>query len=248
LNINNMDQLGTEGRRVDGPPKLDSGFLYFGNRICPFAHRAWICLLEKGVTNFDYIHIDLGPSKPAWYSKVNPLGTVPCIYDEGKPVFESMIICEFLEEKYKGHGIALMPESPQLRAAVRFFYTQFGEKLKALYQLLMNQDASKTEELKNNVTALMKDFNDKMKEQSDGPFFLGKDISLADISIVTFIERMSLVLKHYREFDIFGDQENTGRLFTLFQEVKKRPAFQQTCSTPEHYIQAYSKYANPKKE
>ena len=58
--------------------------LFFGNRICPFAHRAWWASNELSVP-LDYIHIQLGNEKPSWYTdQVNPSGTVPCIYDEGQ--------------------------------------------------------------------------------------------------------------------------------------------------------------------
>jgi len=32
-------QKGAEGRVVDDAPPLNEGLLYFGNRLCPFAHR-----------------------------------------------------------------------------------------------------------------------------------------------------------------------------------------------------------------
>lgn len=47
----------------------------------------------------DYIHIDLGARKPEWYQKrVNPSGTVPCLYIGGKPIFESVIVSEYIDE------------------------------------------------------------------------------------------------------------------------------------------------------
>jgi glutathione S-transferase len=53
---------------------------------------------DRGAWQFKYIHVDLGEDKPAWFKEeVNPFGTVPCIYDHGRGVFESAIIVEFLE-------------------------------------------------------------------------------------------------------------------------------------------------------
>jgi glutathione S-transferase len=56
------------------------------------------------------VHIDLGEDKPAWYAaSFNPAGTVPAIYDHGKPVFESALCVEFLEDRFPGRGTALLP-------------------------------------------------------------------------------------------------------------------------------------------
>ena len=59
---------------------------------------------------FKYVHVDLGEDKPAWYAaNFNPAGTVPAIYDDGKPVFESALCVEYLEDKFPGRGTALLP-------------------------------------------------------------------------------------------------------------------------------------------
>lgn len=41
---------------------------------------------------------------------VNPYGTVPCLYVNGKGVFESGIICEYIDEMFSDEGPPLMPE------------------------------------------------------------------------------------------------------------------------------------------
>ena len=55
-------------------PSLLKGLKYFGNRLCPFANRAYWALEEKGLLTggeIGYVHVNLGSSKPAWY-KVSP--------------------------------------------------------------------------------------------------------------------------------------------------------------------------------
>jgi len=238
-----------EGRTVDEAPQLDngSGLVYFGNRICPFAHRALWVIIEKGI-QVDSIHIPLGPLKPSWYvQKINELGTVPCIYDNGKPVFESLNVVEFLEEKFKGQGPSFMPKDPHERASIRFFTTQFNEKLKIFYQFLRNGDETKREELKQELLKTLKYFNEQMKNQSEGPYFLGKDISLADIALIPFVARMSLLLKHYQNFDIFEATETSDRILSCFEHCKSRKGFQNSFPDSEVIITAYVSYA-PKKQ
>merc|ERR1711972_300766 len=73
------------------------GLKFFGNRICPFAHRAWWAALEVGAP-IEYIHVDMGrrsggplaegTNKPLWYvDDVSPLATIPTLFDEGVPYF-----------------------------------------------------------------------------------------------------------------------------------------------------------------
>eukprot|EP00128_Syssomonas_multiformis_P015466 Colp12_sorted_trinity150504_noHs@10922 len=240
------EQLGSEGRRVDAAPKEllapGAGLIYFGNRTCPFAHRAWWTVEEKGV-KFDYIHIELGDNKPAWYqAEVNPYGTVPCIYHDGKAVFESLIVAEYIEESFKGQGSDVLPADPKLRADVRLVIAKFGDKVTGkLYGLLSNKDPSKHDELANQLIAGLKEVDALYEKQSNGPFFLGENISLADIALLPFFDRFNATLSHYRNFSLFP---HCPRIHKSYEAAKSRPAFQKTSQDPELYIKAYAKYAN----
>lgn len=49
----------------------------FSARVCPFAHRSRLALMEKHLP-FTLIEIDLR-NKPDWYSQLNPAGAVPTL-------------------------------------------------------------------------------------------------------------------------------------------------------------------------
>jgi len=199
--------------------------------------------LEKGV-HVDYIHVELGSHKPAWYAeKVNPLGTVPCIYDEGRPVFESLNVVEFLDEKFPDQGTHLMPRDPHARQSVRFFVSQVGDKLiKPLYALLTNSDRAKDDVLKEELTKVLSKINDLMESSSpEGPYYLGSEFSLADISVVTFLDRFQATLKFYRNYDLWA---HAARLKKCYDACKSREAFKITSQNPEFYIWGYESYAN----
>lgn len=73
--------------------------------LCPFVQRAAIVLLEKGTT-FDRINIDLA-AKPEWFLAMSPNGKVPLLrvrQQDGTEavIFESMVICEYLDESQVG--------------------------------------------------------------------------------------------------------------------------------------------------
>lgn len=127
----------------------------------------------------EYVHVELGPGgKPAWYTeKVNPFGTVPCIYDEGKGVFESMNVAEYLEEKFAGHGVALLPEAkgpkadPVSRAGVRTLLGQFEDKYRATFYALMlnpNADGEKRRHLEAKIRSSLQEIEGHYKAQQAG--------------------------------------------------------------------------------
>jgi len=114
------------------------------------AHRAWWAIEELGHGDkLDYIHIELGAEKPAWYAaKVNPFGTVPAVYDHGRPVLESLIVAEYFNDKFATPENSLLPADPLDRAAVRLLAARWGDKCTGkLYALLNNTDLSKADEL-----------------------------------------------------------------------------------------------------
>ena len=72
--------------------------------LCPFAQRAAIVLLEKGV-GFERVNVDLS-AKPDWFLALSPTGKVPVLKvpqanAEDAVLFESVVICEYLVEKQK---------------------------------------------------------------------------------------------------------------------------------------------------
>ncbi|WP_180125064.1 glutathione S-transferase family protein [Rhodoferax sp. BLA1] len=94
--------------------------------LCPFVQRAAIVLLEKGVS-FDRIDVDLA-AKPDWFLALSPTGKVPLLkvsQADGLDavLFESMVICEYLEESQAGPG--LYPGDALARARQRG-WIEFG--------------------------------------------------------------------------------------------------------------------------
>ena len=88
----------------------------FANSVC--CQKVRLVLREKRLT-WETIEIDLtrnGQHDPA-YLALNPSGVVPTLVDDGQPVIESTLICEYLEETHPAHR--LLPERPIARAMAR---------------------------------------------------------------------------------------------------------------------------------
>lgn len=87
----------------------------FSTTYCPYAWCTRIVLHEKGIP-FEVYEVDL-KSKQDDFSRVSPTGKVPVLVDGETRVWESMVINEYLEEKYGGPR--LLGETPEERAEVR---------------------------------------------------------------------------------------------------------------------------------
>jgi len=61
------------------------------------------------------------------YLKLNPLGVVPTLVDEGHPVIESSIICEYLEDRFPTPS--LRPRSALATATMRYWMKHVDNKL-----------------------------------------------------------------------------------------------------------------------
>jgi glutathione S-transferase len=64
--------------------------------LCPYVQRAAIVLAEKGAA-FERRDIDLA-HKPDWFVQLSPLGKTPVLVVGQTPLFESAVICEYLDE------------------------------------------------------------------------------------------------------------------------------------------------------
>src|SRR5579863_4663005 len=100
--------------------------------LCPYVHRAAAMMHEKGVP-FERRYIDL-KAKPAWFLAVSPRGKVPVLLVDGKPLFESQAIIEFLDET---HPPSLLGTDPFERARQRAWVAVANDLSNAQYQLFI---------------------------------------------------------------------------------------------------------------
>ena len=81
--------------------------------------KPMLTLYEKGL---DYEQVQLNPAKfehhSEWYKAINPRGQVPALWDDGRIVTESTVICEYLEDAYPTE-VKLRPDDPFGRAEMR---------------------------------------------------------------------------------------------------------------------------------
>src|SRR5215510_3291123 len=172
------------------------------HKLCPYVQRAVIALTEKGVP-FERIDIDLA-HKPDWFLKISPLGKVPVLVvtgDDGKEValFESNVICEYIEETQG--GAKLHPQDPLTRAQHRA-WMEFGSAiLSDLWGLETTGDPAIFESKRQAVAAK---FARVEQALGAGPFFADKDFSLVD-AVFAPIFRYFDVFDRLTDLSVFAD-------------------------------------------
>jgi glutathione S-transferase len=143
--------------------------------LCPYVQRAAIVLKEKGVS-FERRNVDLA-AKPDWFLKISPLGKTPVLLVEGKAIFESAVICEYLDETVRP---CLHPEDPLERARHRA-WMEFGSAVLNAIGVFYN--APRDDALATAVADLHSRFPMLEAVVGAGTYFEGQPLNMVDAVI-----------------------------------------------------------------
>ncbi|CAA2986529.1 probable glutathione S-transferase [Olea europaea var. sylvestris] len=161
----------------------------FGARVSPFSCRIEVALKLKGV-EYEFIDEDLHKKSPLLL-KYNPVHKkVPVLVHNGKPICESLVILEYIDETWE-EGPSLLPKDPYERAMVRFWAKFLDEKClppmwKACWSIGEEQEKAKEES-----TELLKFLEGKF---SGKKFFGGDNIGMVDI-VANFISYWFIIVQ-----------------------------------------------------
>lgn len=193
-----------EARRIK-PPTLR----LISYHLCPYVQRAVIVLTEKAIP-FERVYVDLG-HPPQWFAKISPLGKVPLLQVGVDVLFESAVICEYLEESV---GKRIHPADSLQRAKHRA-WMEFGsailETIGAFYT------APNKQTLETKAADLHDKFTRLEMELREGTYFSGKKFSMVDVVFGPI----------FRYFDVFDEIAN----FRFFDDIPKVCAWREALAT-----------------
>ncbi len=141
------------------------------------------------------------------YKRISPLGVVPCLLVDGKPLTESVAILEFLEEVAPDKP--LLPRDPWRRARVRQLVQLVNSGIQPLQNLVVLDHLSKDEDTRKawvrhfvgrGLGALEAALASVEEEFGPGRYSVGDEPSLADIYLVPQVAtalRFEVVLDPY---------------------------------------------------
>jgi glutathione S-transferase len=165
-------------------------YVLVSHTLCPYVQRAAIVLAEKSLA-FERRDVDLA-NKPQWFRQLSPLGKTPVLMADGEAIFESAVICEYLEDT---RGPALHPVDPLVRARHRS-WMEFGSALlNAIGAFYVAPDEVTLLAKARDIRARFEQLEDVLGQ---GPYFAGAQFHIVDAVF-------GPVFRYFELFDRIGD-------------------------------------------
>jgi glutathione S-transferase len=189
---------------------MRSQLVLVSHALCPYVQRAAIALTEKGI-DFERVDIDLA-DKPDWFLEVSPLGKTPVLLVDGQPIFESAVICEYLEDTEMPR---LHPGDPLERARHRG-WIEFGSALLNVIGGFYNaKDAAALQAMAADISGRFERIEAQLQA---GPFFAGRHFSLVDAVFGPIFRYFDT----FEEIADFGFFTNTPRVLAWRKALSAR--------------------------
>ncbi|KAL6641351.1 hypothetical protein ACP70R_019532 [Stipagrostis hirtigluma subsp. patula] len=165
-----------------------------------FVLRVKLALSFKGLSYEFVEEKDLHNNKSELLLKSNPVHKkVPVLIHNGKPVCESMIIVQYIDEAFAGTGSSFLPSDPYERAVARFWATYIDEKLFSSWMMVFRgkTDGEKAEG-KKQTFAVVTTLEGALRDCGKGkPFFGGDSVGYVDIALGGFAAWIHAIEKLY---------------------------------------------------
>ncbi|GAB4849248.1 hypothetical protein Ancab_040158 [Ancistrocladus abbreviatus] len=147
----------------------------------PFGMRVRVALAEKGV-EYEYKEQDLW-NKGELLLKMNPVHKkIPVLVHDGKPVCESLLIVEYIDEVWRDKA-PLLPSDPYQRAQVRFWADYSDKKIYDCGGRIWRGKGEQQEAAKKELIDCLKLLEEQL---GDKPYFGGDTLGYVDVAIIPF--------------------------------------------------------------
>lgn len=193
------------------------------NPLCPYTQRAAIQLAEKGL-GYERIYIDPA-DKPAWFAEVSPLGKVPVLRVGDAAIFETAVICEYIEES--SPGVPMLAAAPLERARHRGWAEFASAVIADAYAFYTAPDAAAFERKCHDLAAR---FSWLERHLGLGPYFDGERFCLVDAAFAPI----------FRLFDTFDEVADFGIFEGLHRVAAYRAALAARASVRQVVVPDYA--------
>ena len=201
---------------------------------CPFCHRCSLVLLEKSAA-FETVTIDLSEKEKRKHL-LSPYGRVPVLWNDGRAIYESSIINEYLEEVLPIP--ALLPQEAERRAEARFWIDFCNTRfMPAYFNLLKDRNPA----MRGPLRAKLMDHLELIETvglahvSETQRYWMGEDVTLVDFAFYPFFERFASV-ERYRNITIPAGHR---RLRSWLEAMRERPSVRKLAKPREYYVEYF---------
>ncbi|XP_042876910.1 pyrimidodiazepine synthase-like [Penaeus japonicus] len=213
-------------------PPLEPGVLRcYSMRYCPFAQRARLVLAAKQV-RFDIVNINLR-QKPDWFLAKNPLGKVPALEAGGETIYESTIVCDYLDDRFPEP--ALYPNDPWEKARDRVYVELWAKVYGPMYKIYSAKGDQQTmaEAFESFLSGL--DIFETELSRRGTTYFGGVRPAMLDYMIWPHSERFAMLTMFAGEgYEIPRDRY--PNMLSWIGKMKEDPAVRKSYFTPEEHL------------
>ncbi|EAS37101.3 glutathione S-transferase [Coccidioides immitis RS] len=223
-------------------------FKFYAGWFCPFVQKTWIVLEEKQIP-YQYIEVNASLD-PSSLLSLNPRGPIPTLYcpqpNGSKPLYESNIINEYLDDVFSSHQPHLFPLDPYKKARAKTWVDFVTSRIiPSFNRFLQAQGEGEIAKAHNEFLGHLKEFIDAM--DSSGPYFFGEDFTMPDVALAPWAMRLWLLdhLKGGLRIPEPGEGGEDEQVWERWREwvdaVGSRNSVANTLSEKEYYLPIYKK-------
>ncbi|XP_077213354.1 glutathione transferase GST 23-like isoform X1 [Tasmannia lanceolata] len=201
------------------------GLKLHGMWASSFCIRVELALKLKGIP-YEYVEEDL-ENKSQMLVHYNPVyKKVPVLIDDGKSIAESMVILEYIEDKWKDYP--LLPEDLYMRAKVQFWAKFFDEKLLPSCHSIARIEGEELEKGINELLENVRTLEECLEKDFSGgtPFFHGERPGFLDIVIGASFSAYKAIEEAVGVQLV--DPQRVPLLVSWFSALKDLPVFKDT--------------------
>lgn len=188
-----------------------------------YSHRTRIVLAEKGVTlNVNEIKKD--QDLPQELLEINPYGTVPTLIDRDLVLYDSLIIMEYLDERFPHPP--LLPVYPVMRAKARLLMHRIDKDWYSLIPRIKSNDEETSEEAKKQLREALISIAPIFQHNQH---FFDDEYTLIDVIMAPLLWRLP-------KYDIKLPPAKTKFITPYMDKIFARDAFQASLTESEREI------------
>lgn len=173
---------------------------------------------------------------------------VPIFLDGDTHLIESIVVVEYLAQKYRNQGTDLLPTDPADTARAKLFIEIWTNYVtSALFGLYRADSTEAVDTGRAKLTAGLRMVEECLRRhghEDGGSYFLGSNFTIADVATVPFLQRLVVTLKAYRDIDVGGiiRDEKLARLQRWMDAVLERPSALSTKPSDDVIVSSMRKF------